>query len=110
MISGVGRSEPKPPTENHVSLASLNQIHTFTHHTSTQSYLTCLPPKVSYGCEKGRAASSRTSKSSSTLLFGLHWKVLFHILGVSATTPEDILLYELNLHIDRELNPSILGS
>ena len=68
-------------------------------------YLTCLPPKVSYGCEvwafrafKGRAASSRTSKFASTLLLGLHRRVLSQILGVSATTPEDILLYELNLH------------
>jgi hypothetical protein len=66
-------------------------------------YLACLPPIISYGCEvwafrtfKGRSNSS--SRFASTSLLGLHKKVLSRILGVHNTTPEDIILYELNLH------------
>jgi hypothetical protein len=45
---------------------------------------------------KGRSNSS--SRFASTSLLGLHKKVLSRILGVHNTTPEDIILYELNLH------------
>jgi hypothetical protein len=66
-------------------------------------YLACLPPIISYGCEVWafrKFAGSQTSsrRLASTTLLGLHRKILSQILGVSPTTPEEIILYELNLH------------
>ena len=66
-------------------------------------YLACLPPVISYGCEvwafrEFNRRGTSSSRFASTRLLGLHRKVLSHILGVHNTTPEDIILYELNLH------------
>jgi hypothetical protein len=65
-------------------------------------YLACLPPIISYGCEVWafrafKRPSTSSSRFTSTKLLSIHRQVLAQILGVSSTTSEDIILYELNL-------------